>query len=74
MKMEAKLDEATRVELERLELLLMDSEVRRDRQRFGALLTSDFVEFGHGREKRHWGCWRMRRTRLRKRRISLFDC
>jgi hypothetical protein len=46
MKMEAKLDEATRVELERLELLLMDSEVRRDRQRFGALLTSDFVEFG----------------------------
>ncbi len=46
MKMEAKLDEATRVELERLELLLMDSEVRRDRQRVGALLTSDFMEFG----------------------------
>ena len=44
MKMEAKLDEATRVELERLELLLMDSEVRHDRQRFGALLTSDFME------------------------------
>jgi hypothetical protein len=46
MKMEAKLDEATRVELERLELLLMDSEVRRDRQQVGALLTSDFMEFG----------------------------
>jgi hypothetical protein len=46
MKMETRLEEATRTELERLELLLMDDEVRRDRERVGALLTHDFVEFG----------------------------
>jgi hypothetical protein len=42
----AKVDQATRAELERLELLLMDPAVRRDRAQVGALLTSDFVEFG----------------------------
>ena len=46
MKTEAKPDEATQNELQRLELLLMDPAVRRDRERVGALLTSDFVEFG----------------------------
>ena len=46
MKMEPEMDHATRAELERLELLLMDPAVRRDRQRVGALLSSDFVEFG----------------------------
>jgi hypothetical protein len=44
--MEAEVDEATRDELERLELLLMNPEVRRDRKRVRALLTDDFVEFG----------------------------
>jgi hypothetical protein len=44
--MEAEVDEATRDELERLELLLMNPEVRRDRTRVRALLTDDFVEFG----------------------------
>jgi hypothetical protein len=46
MKTEAKPDEATQNELQRLELLLMDPAVRRDRERVGALLTADFVEFG----------------------------
>lgn len=47
----AKVDQATTAELERLELLLMDPAVRRDREQVGALLTSDFVEFGSsGRE------------------------
>ena len=44
--METKVDAATRDELERLELLLMDPAVRRDRERVSALLASDFVEFG----------------------------
>jgi hypothetical protein len=44
--MEPEMDHATRAELERLELLLMDPAVRRDRERVGALLSSDFVEFG----------------------------
>lgn len=44
--MEPEVDQATKAELERLELLLMDPAVRRDRERVGALLTSDFVEFG----------------------------
>lgn len=44
--MEPKVDQATKAELGRLELLLMDPAVRRDRERVGALLTSDFVEFG----------------------------
>lgn len=39
-------DPETKAELERLELLLMDPAVRRDPERVGALLTSDFVEFG----------------------------
>jgi len=42
----AKVDQATKAELERLELLLMDPAVRRDREQVGALLTSDFMEFG----------------------------
>ncbi|MGA8090692.1 MAG: nuclear transport factor 2 family protein [Terracidiphilus sp.] len=46
MKIEPEVNQATRAELERLELLLMDPAVRRDRERVGALLTSDFVEFG----------------------------
>ncbi len=33
-------------ELERLELLLMDPAVRRDRERVAALLSEDFLEFG----------------------------
>lgn len=41
-----KTEEATRAELERLELLLMDPAVRRDRQRVAALLAEDFMEFG----------------------------
>jgi hypothetical protein len=46
MKMVAELDDATKEELERLELLLMDPAVRRDRERVAALLTEDFLEFG----------------------------
>jgi hypothetical protein len=46
MKMHADVEETARVELERLELLLMDPAVRRDRERVAALLTEDFVEFG----------------------------
>ncbi|MGA8743636.1 MAG: DUF4440 domain-containing protein [Terracidiphilus sp.] len=46
MKMDAAMEEATRAELERLELLLMDPAVRRDRQRVAALLAGDFMEFG----------------------------
>jgi hypothetical protein len=44
--MEAKLDETTKSELRRLELLLMDPGVRRDRERVGRLLAPGFVEFG----------------------------
>ena len=44
--MELDVDQATKAELERLELLLMDPSTRRDRERVDALLTSDFVEFG----------------------------
>jgi hypothetical protein len=39
-------DEATARELERLELLLMDPAVRRDRDRVATLLAEDFLEFG----------------------------
>jgi hypothetical protein len=46
MKMDAKLDAPTQAQLKRLELLLMDPEVRRDRERVGALLAPGFVEFG----------------------------
>ena len=40
------MEEATRAELERLELLLMDPAVRRDRERVAGLLADDFMEFG----------------------------
>jgi hypothetical protein len=46
MKTEAHPNEATQSELKRLELTLMDPEVRRDRERVGALLAAGFVEFG----------------------------
>ena len=46
MKMDAQLDQATRAELERLELILMDPSVRCDQERVAALLTDDFQEFG----------------------------
>ncbi|HMG87881.1 MAG TPA: DUF4440 domain-containing protein [Terracidiphilus sp.] len=46
MKIEAKLDEAIKAELERLELLLMEPAVRRNREHVGALMARDFVEFG----------------------------
>lgn len=39
-------DDTTRAELHRLELLLMDPAVRRDRAQVAALLDEDFVEFG----------------------------
>jgi hypothetical protein len=39
-------DDAMAAELERLELSLMDPEVRRDRNRVAALLDADFLEFG----------------------------
>jgi hypothetical protein len=46
MKMDSELDEATKGELQRLELLLMDPEVRREPERVAGLLTEDFLEFG----------------------------
>jgi hypothetical protein len=46
MKMHADVEETSRVELERLELLLMDPAVRRDREQVAALLAEDFIEFG----------------------------
>jgi hypothetical protein len=46
MKMVGELDEATKSELERLELQLMDPAVRRNRERVAGLLTEDFLEFG----------------------------
>jgi len=39
-------EDATSVELRRLELLLMDPVVRKDRNQIAALLDEDFVEFG----------------------------
>lgn len=44
--MQQVVEQATKAELERLELLLMDPAMRRDGDRVGALLTHDFVEFG----------------------------
>lgn len=41
-----RVDDATAAELKRLELLLMDPAVRRDRERVAALLHEDFLEFG----------------------------
>ena|SRR5579863_2662329 len=46
MTMELQLDTETKAELERLELLLLDPEIRRDRALVDSLLTADFVEFG----------------------------
>jgi hypothetical protein len=46
MNMDAVADPATATELERLELLLMDPAVRRDRERVAGLLAEDFQEFG----------------------------
>lgn len=40
------MDEETFEELRRLELRLMDPEVRHDRERVALLLADDFVEFG----------------------------
>ena len=44
--MRPQVDEATAAELNRLERLLMDPAVRRDRSRVAALLDEDFQEFG----------------------------
>lgn len=44
--MKRKVDEATAAEFERLESLLMDPDVRKDRNRVAALLDEDFLEFG----------------------------
>lgn len=44
--MNAELDEATKAELKRLELLLMDPAVRRSRERVAVLLTAHFLESG----------------------------
>ena len=46
MNMDTAVNEATATELQRLELLLMDPEVRRDPERVAQLLTEDFQEFG----------------------------
>jgi hypothetical protein len=46
LKMDAAMEEATKEEVARLELLLMDPAVRRDRERVAGLLADDFVEFG----------------------------
>jgi hypothetical protein len=44
--MTQRVEDATALELERLELLLMDTGVRRDRKRVAALLHEDLLEFG----------------------------
>lgn len=44
--MDIAVNETTEAKLERLELLLMDPTVRRDRERVGRLLAEDFLEFG----------------------------
>lgn len=46
MKLRTRVDDATAAELERLELMLMDPEVRRDRERVSHWLAEDFIEFG----------------------------
>lgn len=46
IKVDMAVNETTEAELERLELLLMDPAVRRDRERVGKLLAEDFLEFG----------------------------
>ncbi len=51
MNMEMAVNETMAAELERLELLLIDPAVRRDRERVAGLLAEDFLEFGSsGRE------------------------
>jgi hypothetical protein len=51
MNMETGVNETMAAELERLESLLMDPAVRRDRERVAGLLAEDFLEFGSsGRE------------------------
>jgi hypothetical protein len=47
--MTQRVDDATAAELERLELLLMDPAIRRDRERVAALLAENFFEFGSSR-------------------------
>jgi hypothetical protein len=44
--MRQRVGDATATELERLELSLMDPEVRKDRNRVSALLDEDFLEYG----------------------------
>lgn len=44
--MSQRMDHATAAELVRLELLLMDPVVRKDRDQVAALLDEDFMEFG----------------------------
>ena len=46
MNMNSEIEAATAAELKRLELLLMDPAVRRERERVAGLLAEDFVEFG----------------------------
>ncbi len=46
MNMQADLDEATKAELKRFELLLMDPATRRSQESLDALLSRDFVEIG----------------------------
>jgi len=46
MMVDTRVDAATAAELERLELMLMDPVVRRDREQVSLLLAQDFVEFG----------------------------
>ena len=43
MNMDMAVDETTEAKLERLELLLMDPAVRRDRERVARLLAEDFL-------------------------------
>jgi len=46
MNMHPDADEATKAQLKRFELLLLDPSTRRNRERVDALLSSDFVEIG----------------------------
>ena len=46
MTMDREPDEATKAELSRLEMLLMDPAMRREPERVAGLLTEDFLEFG----------------------------
>ena len=46
MTMDREPNEATKAELNRLEMLLMDPAMRREPERVAGLLTEDFTEFG----------------------------